>query len=245
MELGKALASRTLQVTTILLIGGISLLAWSMVAAANAGNERIIAQLGPLADESSWNLLLGVTAQITAAGALIAFGVATSWVIGREFSEGTISGLFALPVPLATIAMAKLLVYQLWASFIALALTATLFVTGLWFDLGPVDSYVLHELARQTILTFLTGLLAIPAAWASTVGRGPLAGIAVTLMLVVSAQVTAIAYPLLAPWLPFSAPALWALQPELVHPGQLVTVLVIPLTFGLLTASAWKRLQLT
>lgn len=244
VELRKALASRVLATTTILVIGGIAVLAGALVAAATAGNEQILAQLGPLADETGWSLLTGVTAQITAVGALLAFGVALSWSFGREFTDGTITGLFALPVSRPTIALAKLCIYLLWSTAITLTLTLLVLAAGLILDLGPLDADALSRLARQAALTVLTAMIATPAGWAATLGRGPLPGIAATLVILIAAQVTAIATPATAAWIPLSAPALWALQPGTVHPGQLATVAIIPILFATLTSHTWRRLQL-
>lgn len=244
VELRKALASTVLRTTTILLAAGIAALAGTLVAAARSGNEQILAQLGPLADQTGWSLLTGVTAQITAAGALLAFGVALSWTFGREFTDGTVTGLYALPVTRPTIALAKLAIHLAWTGLVAAALSALILAAGLLLNLGPIDGDVLHQLTRQAVLTLLTGLLAFPAAWAATLGRGPLPGIATTLAILIAAQVTAIATPDTAAWLPLSAPALWALQPTAVHTGQLATVAIIPTSFAALTAITWRRLQL-
>lgn len=244
VELRKALASRVMRTSTVLIVIGIAVLAGALVGAASAGNEQIIAQLGPLADHSGWPLLTGVTAQITAVGSLLAFGIALSWTFGREFAEGTISGLFALPTPRPTIAFAKLLIHLGWILLVAATLTVLVLVAGWLLGMGPVDGAVLDRLGRQFFLTVLSGLLATPAAWAATLGRGLLAGIATTVGLLIAAQLCVIAAPAVAGWLPLSAPAVWALQPGDTRGWQLVPVAVIPITFGMLTAFAWKRLQL-
>lgn len=244
VELRKSLASRVMRTTTVLIVLGVAVLAGALVGAAAAGNEQILAQLGPLADETGWALLTGVTAQITAVGSLLAFGIALSWSYGREFTDGTITGLFALPVSRSTIALAKLLIYLGWVILVAVVLTLLILAAGILLGMGPVDGAVVPQLGRQLILTVLSGLLATPAAWVATLGRGLLAGITTTLMVLIVAQVSAIAAPAIAGWFPLSSPALWALQPEMVDAGQLALVAIIPLAFGTLTAIAWQRLQL-
>lgn len=244
VELRKALAARMLRTTTLLIVAGIVILAGSLAAAATNGNEQILTQLGPLADETGWKLLTGIAAQITAAGGMLAFGVALSWIFGREFTDGTISGLFAMPISRPMIALAKLFSYILWTVAVAFALAFLTLIAGLIFEFGSIDGDVLSALVRQTVLTILVGMLATPAGWAATLGRGPLPGIAVTIMLLVAAQITAIAVPDAAAWIPFSAPVLWALQPDAVHIGQLALVALIPVFFSVLTGIAWRRLQL-
>lgn len=244
VELRKARSSRVLHTVTALIVAGIAVLAGALVAAAQAGNPQILAQLGPLAGESVWQLLTGVTAQITAAGAWLAFGAGLSWIVGRELTDGTIAGLFALPVSRPILAAAKLCVYLLWLMAVALGLTALVLLAGLVIGAGDLDSGVLAQLARQAGLTVLTGLLATPAAVAATLGRGPLPGIAVTVVLVIAAQVIAIASPAVAAWVPLCAPVLWTMAPEAVHAGQLAMVVAVPIVFGAWTCLAWGRMRL-
>ena len=110
-------------------------------------------------------------------------------MFGREFSDGTITGLFAIPVSRSTIAAAKLLIYLVWLLICSTALLAALLVFGLAFGLGPIPATVLPALGRQFILAILTGVIAMPVAWAATIGRSVLAGIAVAVGILVAAQI--------------------------------------------------------
>lgn len=244
VELRKAVAARVLRSTAVLPVVGVVVLSGALVGAVLAGNRPVLDQLGPLRDVSGWPLLTGVAAQITAAGGLLACGVALSWSVGREFTDGTVVGLFGLPVPRAHVAVAKLIVHGLWSTGVAVALAVALGVLGVVLGLGPVDGAVLGQLGRQLLLGVLTGLLAVPAAWAATLGRGLLPGVAATVGLIVAAQVAVVALPDRAGWFPLAAPALWALRLGAVGPAQLALVAAVPLAFGGLTALAWHRLRL-
>jgi ABC-2 type transport system permease protein len=238
----KTSSSGVVRTATVIIAVGITVIAGSLTWAADAGNEQVLAQLGSLADADGWERLLGVAAQVTAAGALLGFGVVLSWVVGREFADGTITGLFALPVSRPAIALAKLAAYMLWAAVVAVGLALLLLVTGLLLGLGPVDGAARAALGRHLVLTVLTAGLAIPAAWAATLGRGLLAGIAVTIGIIVIAQVAVVAG--VGAWLPVAAPALWAMDPDDVSGVQLAIATGVPIAFGLATLAAWKRLQL-
>lgn len=242
VELCKLTASRVIRATTILILAGITTLTAALTSSAASGNEQVTAKLGTLADANDWHLLTSVAAQITAAGGLLAFGVALSWLVGREFSDATITGLFAQPVSRRTIVMAKLLSHLLWAVLVAIILTTVIALAGTLLELGDWNTDVLTALGRQFVLTILSTFIATPAAWAATLGRGPLPGIATTIGLIVIGQVAAVAGT--GAWLPIAAPALWALQPHTVTPTQLALVAVIPASFTALTITAWSRLQL-
>lgn len=241
-EARKSVASRVMVSITVLLLAGVAAIALGMLLAAASGEEQVIAKLGPLAGVDGWARLVGVVVQVTAAGGLGAFGVALSWMFGREFADGTVSALFALPVSRPTIALAKLTVYGVWAAGVAVLLTVVVAVLGFAMGYGATDASGLGELARVPVLAVLTALIAVPAAWASTIGRGLLPGIGAAVVIMVVAQVLAVAD--VGTWLPIVAPALWAITPESVPPAALLTVPSVPLVFGALCALAWNRLQL-
>lgn len=242
VEARKARASHVMLSISIILIGGLAVLTLGMLLGAASGDEQILAKLGPLAGTSGWARLVGVVVQIASAGGLLAFGVALSWMFGREFADGTVSGLFALPVRRSTIAVAKLLVYLMWSLGVAVVLAAVVAMLGFALGYGATDAAGIGEVLRIPVLTVLTALIAVPAAWATTLGRGLLPGIAATVGIVVLAQVMAVIGA--GEWVPFVAPALWAIAPDAVPAAALLTVPSVPLVFGALCAFAWSRLQL-
>jgi len=177
-----------------------------------------------------------------AAAAVLAFGVGISWLYGREFADGTIPGLFGLPVGRGAIATAKLLVYLAWAVAVTLVVVLLLLAGGLAVGLGAPDSAAIEGLARLFVLGVLTALIAVPAGWAASLGRGLLPGIAVAVGILVVAQVSVIAD--LGAWVPFVAPAFWAMHADISSTAALVVVPVVPLVFGAATVIGWRRLEL-
>lgn len=242
VEARKLVASRVALAATVLIVAGITTLTASLAAAADAGNEQILAQLGNLADEDGWDRLVGVAIQITSTAGLLGFGVVMAFVVGREFADGTISGLFALPVTRATIAAAKIIVVLAWTAVIAVCLIVAIVAIGFITGNGMPDSDAIDRLARLFVLTVLSGALAVPAAWAATLGRGLLPGITVTIGIIASAQVLIIAGA--GAWYPAVAPALWAIDPTSVSIAQLGLVVIIATGFATATVHSWTRLQL-
>jgi ABC-2 type transport system permease protein len=242
VEARKAIASRVMASITALLVGGVGVLALGMLLAAASGDAQVIAKLGPLAGVPGWAGLVGVVLQITAAAGVLAFGVALSWLFGREFADGTVAALFGLPVSRPAIALGKLVVYLAWSVAVASALAAVVAIVGLAMGYGATDAAGVGELARIPVLVVLSALVAVPAAWIATIGRGLLPGIGATVGIIVVAQVSAIAE--VGVWVPIVAPALWAIAPDAVPPAALLSVPSVPLAFGALCALAWSRLQL-
>jgi ABC-2 type transport system permease protein len=164
-------------------------------------------------------------------------------MFGREFGDGTITGLFGLPIRRSTIALAKLIVYAGWAVAVNLCLAALLLIVGLIAGLGPLTSTDWWALARQIALGVMTAAIAAPVAWAATIGRSVLAGVSTAIGLVVIAQVSVLAGA--GGWMPLASPALWAISSGAdVTALQLVLVLPYLAVFILVTAGAWGRLQL-
>jgi ABC-2 type transport system permease protein len=242
VETRKTAAARVTIATTVLVALGVASIATGTTVAARDGNPEMLAKLGPAASIGGWEGLIAVVLQITAAGGVLAFGVVLSWMVGREFADGTVTGLFALPVRRDTIAFAKLLVYLLWTVVVGVVLVVVVALVGLLLDLDAPASGVGLLLLRLMALTVLSALIAVPAAWAATLGRGILPGIAVTVGVIVVAQVMAVVGT--GAWFPLAAPALWAIAPNSVSAYQLALVAIVPVGFGLLTLRTWARLQL-
>lgn len=169
-EAVKLAGSTVGRVGSIAIVLGISLLSGAILLAAASGDPQLVAKLGPGATHD-WTGFLLAAAQITGAGGLLGFGVVLSWMFGREFGDGTITGLFALPVSRSTIALAKLLIYTVWALAVSLSLAALLVIVGLVAGLGALTADSRVALVRQVALGAMTAAIAAPVAWAATLGR--------------------------------------------------------------------------
>jgi ABC-2 type transport system permease protein len=164
-------------------------------------------------------------------------------MFGREFADGMITGLFALPVGRGRIALAKIVVHLTWTACAGLLLAAGVLVLGLLLGYGMPDAATRSGLGRLVVLAVLTGLIVTPVAWIATVAHSVFAGIGGTVALVVLAQVGALSGA--EGWMPLAAPALWAMSDgTAVTAGQLLLVGAVPLVFSLLTCQTWSRLQL-
>ncbi|TGD08609.1 ABC transporter permease [Brevibacterium sp. S111] len=242
VEALKMLRSPVGAITAVTLVLGLCGLLIVITFGASSGQPQLMAKLGPAA-APDWAGLMAGAEQVVSVASLLACGVVVAWLFGREFADGTIVGLFALPVGRAPIAVAKLLVFLAWAVLVGLLLSVCVAVLGLVFGYGMPDSAVGESLLRLWLLTVLSGLLVIPVAWVATLTRSLLAAIGCTIGLVVIAQISALAG--LDGWMPIAAPALWAIGSDPTVTGvQLLLVPVFGLVFAGLTVLAWARLQL-
>jgi ABC-2 type transport system permease protein len=242
-EVVKLAGSTVGRVGSAAIVIGISVLSGSMLlAAATTTDPQLLAKLGPVATGDWTGFLLGA-AQITGAGGLGGFAVVLAWMLGREFGDGTIAGLFALPVRRTTIALAKLIVYVAWVIAMSVLLAIVLTLVGTFAGLGPIAAETVAMLFRQAALGVMSAAITLPVAWAATLSRSVLGGVSVAIGLVVVAQVSVLAG--LAGWMPLAAPALWAISlGTTVSPIQLSLLIPFGAIFVILTTLSWRRLQL-
>lgn len=245
VELIKLTRSRVGLIATLALVVGTLCLLGGLTVGLASGNPQLRSQakfseIGAVLD---WAGLFGFAAQITSAASLLGCGVVLAWMFGREFGEGTIVGLFALPISRGTIALAKLITYVLWISAVSVLIGAGLLAMGLVLGYGAPGIEDWASLLRQIALTMLSGALAVPVAFIATISRSLLAAIGGTIALVVAGQVAAIAGA--NGWMPLIAPALWAMSNGTeVSLEQLAFVLVTSGACAVLVYRSWSRLQL-
>ncbi|WP_193073038.1 MULTISPECIES: ABC transporter permease [unclassified Brevibacterium] len=239
LKLVRSLVGRT---GTLALVLGVVALLGGITAGIAGGNRQLIEQAGA-ASTLDWDGLLAEAAQVISVASLLTFGIVLAWMFGREFAEGTIVGLFALPVSRAQISLAKFMVYLLWMSLASLALALSILALGVIVGYGAPSADVWAGLARLWALSALMGCVAAPTAWIATVTRSLLAGVASTIALVVIAQIGALAGA--GGWMPLAAPALWAMSNGTgITPVQLVLSICFGAVFVAATAMSWARLQL-
>ncbi len=190
---------------------------------------------------ATWPYYLGVLGQAIAIGGIAVFSLVESWVFGREFVDGTLKDLLAVPVARANILLAKFLVVALWS----LLLTVMLFLVSLLFGavigLSQGTAEVFWQgTATLAVVACLTIVNVFPFAFFASLGRGYLLPMGVTLLVIVIAN-----FIVVAGWgnyFPWAVPALYA---ELTGKGnlELVSYLLVLLTglAGMAGTYLWWR----
>ena len=204
-------------------------------------------KLGALVSERGWAGYLSISGQIGATAGAIGPGVVLAWLFGREFADGTITGLFALPVDRATIARAKLLVFGAWTLALYIALVALLGSVGVVLGLGMPDAPVWPRAGKLLVVLMLSALLSLPAGLAASLTRGYLGGIGAVVAIVIVSQISVATGT--GGWFTFAAPSLWAATPgaglDSTTLVQLGLVLPVCAIFAGAIILSWRRLQLT
>jgi len=63
---------------------------------------------------TDWPAYMAVYGGVISAAGLFLFILVLTWIFGREFSDGTVKDLLAVPVPRASIVLAKFVVAVIW-----------------------------------------------------------------------------------------------------------------------------------
>lgn len=211
----------------------------SPVSSASEGEASALAA-------ATWSNYFDMTAGTVATGGLFGFGLVIVWMFGREFTDGTITGLFGLPVSRAKLALSKLALFVLWACATTFALGIVVSVVGLFLNLGPFDGTAIEALCRFVSIGVLTALLTIPFGLVATLSRDYLAPFG--LMLGVVILTSLLSGTGLGGWMPYAAPGFWAASAgeaeTLVLAIQLSDVVLLAVLFAARLVHRWNRLEL-
>jgi ABC-2 type transport system permease protein len=175
--------------------------------ARRAGLISVKAEL--MAATADWPTYLNMLAQAVGVGGIILFSLAISWVFGREFADGTVKDLLAVPVARSSILLAKFIVTALWSAGLTLEIYLVGLVLGVLVGLPQGSAQViLHGSVVFWVTAGLVILVILPFGFFASVGRGYLLPIGVAILAVALANIVAlIGYGSHFPW---SVPGLFA-----------------------------------
>jgi ABC-2 type transport system permease protein len=158
---------------------------------------------------TDWPTYLGLFGEVIAAGGFILFVLIVSWIFGREFVDGTLKDMLAVPVRRSSILLAKYFVAAIWS----IALTVIIFIVGLAMGAiiklpGGSISIFLRGSILVTITTFLAIAVTLPFALFASMGRGYLLPIGLAVLLLMMTDLVAIVG--WGEYFPWAVPGLYA-----------------------------------
>jgi ABC-2 type transport system permease protein len=180
---------------------------------------------------SDWPAYFAFLAQAATVGGFVLFAFVVAWVFGREFSDGTVRYLLALPTSRAAIITAKLVVVALWCTALTALITLLGFATGAVLGLPGWSTDALWQgLAHLWGGAGLTLLIVLPLALLAGVGRGYHAPHGFAMLMLILAQV--IGATGRGAWFPWAIPALFAQVAGSAGGGVTATSLAIVVATG-------------
>jgi ABC-2 type transport system permease protein len=240
--------SRMSLLTAVIVGIGVPALTAGFLAAATRGpaDTTLAIKVNAMLVGEGWPAYLGMLAQILSVMSFLAVGFVVAWCFGREFTDHAITGLYALPTSLTTIAAAKYLVLLAWSLVLSLITLAAAFALAPLAGLPTPTTNVLEPAARVLAVGVNGALLAYPLAFIASAARGYLPAVAGLILIVVVTQILTVLG--VGAWVPYAATSLWAgmggpAAAAMIEPHHLA---LIPLTAAAGVASTlwwWRRMQ--
>jgi ABC-2 type transport system permease protein len=138
---------------------------------------------------TDWPTYLRLFSQIVGAGGFFLFVLAVSWVFGREFADGTLKDLLAVPVTRGSILLAKFIVVAAWAAMLTGVILIMGMFTGVLLQLPQGSTSVILQGSWLVIVTSVLVMGVItPFAFFASLGRGYLLPLALAVFFLIMAN---------------------------------------------------------
>jgi ABC-2 type transport system permease protein len=187
---------------------------------------------------TDWPTYLGLFGQIMGAVGFLPILI-MSWVFGREFTDGTLKDMLAVPVPRASILAAKFVVVAIWSAALTMMIILASLVMGAIIQLpGGSSSVIAQGTAVVAIAAGLVVVVVMPFALLASVGRGYLLPIGVALLTVLLTNLVVITG--WGEYFPWAVPGLYAQGKTPLTPISYWIVLLTGLAGVLATYLWWK-----
>jgi len=156
-------------------------------------DPQLARQLGLLGTKANllivsadWPGYLTIMVEFTALGGFFFFCLAISWVFGREFTDGTLKDLLAVPVPRFDILLAKFITSALWCMALILETYAVGLILGAVIGLpGGSLAVILHGTGLLAVTAVMSITLVMPFSFFASIGRGYLLPIGIAVLTVI------------------------------------------------------------
>jgi ABC-2 type transport system permease protein len=131
---------------------------------------------------------------IIAAGGFFLFVLAVSWIFGREFADGTVKDMLAVPVQRSSILLAKLIVAAIWFILLTIVILIVSLIMGAVINLpgGSFDT-ILQGIFLVLITDCLVIAVSLPFALVASAGRGYILPLGLAVLTLILTNVVAIA----------------------------------------------------
>jgi ABC-2 type transport system permease protein len=188
---------------------------------------------------TDWRTYLGLYGEIIGAGGVILFILIISWVFGREFVDGTLKDMLAVPVQRSSILLAKFIVTAVWSW----ALATMIFIAGLIMGaILQLPGGSMAVLWHGSVLVGATCCLVIPVilpfALLASMGRGYLLPIGIAGLAMVMTNLAQILG--WGEYFPWAVPVLYAQGKSPLSPVSYWIVVLTGLAGMIGTYLWWK-----
>lgn len=198
------------KLATALAVFATPLFSLGMVAVARSGSFKgpNAEKFAPLREGTLNQAHVQTAGRILPVVTVIASGFVAAWLFGREYSDRTIGAMFALPISLRGIGLAKVLIAAIWSTLCVVTSTSLTVAGSALLDHNGMSAEVWHQTGVVLGGSIIMGLLGLPFGWVAVATRGYLGGVGAIIGVTAISQILASLG--VGPWVPYVGPALWA-----------------------------------
>lgn len=212
-----------------------------------ARNPEISKQLGLVSAKADllafgsmdWPAYMALAGQLIAAAGLFLFILIISWIFGREFSDGTLKDLLAVPVRRGNILLAKFIVTSVWSAALSGLILLAVLLTGTLVRLPGSSAQAILDGSRLVMLTAgMVIAVALPFALFASLGRGYLLPLGLAVLTLLMSNVVA-----LAGWgdyFPWAVPGMYAVGTDPL-PSASYWIVAATCLVGMLATYLWWK----
>ncbi len=188
---------------------------------------------------TDWASYIGLTSLVIAAGGFFFFILVVSWVFGREFVDGTLKDLLAVPIQRSSIILAKFIVIAIWSFMLTLVILVFSLTVGALINLPGFSKEVIFDGCIHLVATaLLVMVVSTPFALVASIGRGYLLPLGAAVLMLMGTNIMAV-----AGWgetFPWAVPGLFAQGKTILPPISFVIVFITGVLGIIATYFWWK-----
>jgi ABC-2 type transport system permease protein len=174
-----------------------------------AGRSAVMSSKVSMIGKGDWPSFFGLLIQMVLTVGYMGFGIAVSWLFGREYVDKTIKDIISLPVSSTTIVLSKFLLFFLWSNLLSLILFIAALLTGMLTNMPGWDfNDFIEGFSMYMQSAFFNILLCTPVAFIASLGRGYLLPIAYIILSLIITQLLFVGMPSVTLYIPWALPAL-------------------------------------
>ena len=188
---------------------------------------------------TDWPTYLGLFGQIVGVGGFFFFVMAISWIFGREFADGTLKDMLAVPVQRSSILLAKFIVMVIWSAAMTIVIAIIGLSMGAIIQLpGGSLSVILHGSTVAAIAACLCIAVVLPFALFASAGRGYLLPLGMAVLALITANLVVVVG--WGEYFPWAVPMLYAQGKSYTGPISYWIVFLTGLAGMIATYVWWK-----
>ena len=188
---------------------------------------------------TDWQTYLGLFGQIVGVGGFFFFVMAISWIFGREFADGTLKDMLAVPVPRSSILLAKFIVMVIWSAAITLVIVVIGLGMGALIQLpGGSLGVIVRGSAVAAVAACLCIAVVLPFALFASAGRGYMLPLGMAVLALISANLVVIVG--WGEYFPWAIPMLYAQGKSYTGPISYSIVVLTGLA-GMIATYLWCK----